>query len=233
MGWPKRSWKRLRLKAHKIMASEKQNDAMNPPTSQVEPYPTLCPSVTTLASNSKVSTPSLLLHSSCEASAGTVMRSMDSRCTDSAATSHTVYGPQIVHVCSRAVISAEPVDRSVPSEQSTLPVVLTTANCPRVFEVPNNDLIHSEDRIELLDSSDDDESEENSQIHKPPDENQSSPQNIPNTLDVHATLLDQRSTFEPACLTEAELRNRITLYELRLEILELKRAYWLQKLHSL
>ncbi|VDP91289.1 unnamed protein product [Echinostoma caproni] len=200
-GWPKRPWKGLRLKAQQMLSSSVENGYMrsfegSPPTSHVGSCPALCPGVAVTVSSSSnvsssvVSTPPPLLSSS-EASAETVMRLTNSRCVNSVTSGNDAGGPLIVNVCSRAVNGSETVHKPVTTEQSSLPITSSTADGYRVLEVPNNDLILGGDRIELLDSSDD-ESDDTVRDDQRMDPHKSVQQDTPNVANAYTAMVPRR-----------------------------------------
>ncbi|KAA0199050.1 hypothetical protein FBUS_10911 [Fasciolopsis buskii] len=271
-GWPKRSWKRLRLKAQEMMSFPTEIGSLGPlvrgaPISRTDQctnpsvdvnrttITTSVPCISEPICSSILSTPPPLLSSS-EASAETVIRLAKSIHSSvgvvngvggvvsvnggSGGDGADVGGPQILHFCSRALSNGLCVDGFGRDTQSVngpcAAVTPRTADSSAVVEVSNDALLNGDGRIELCISSDDDDGGENESDQKLPLNNHSTEKEECVNVECEWTIRfrsSSSSSDHPAQLTEADISKRIEIYDLKIEILKLKRAYWTQKLRSL
>ncbi|THD20561.1 hypothetical protein D915_008639, partial [Fasciola hepatica] len=99
-----------------------------------------------------------------------------------------------------------------------------------------DDLLGGEDRIELCVSSDD-ESDDKLSVNNESTENDKcvngDPEKEPESNETSVLQKFPLSPYELGHLTEADFRRRMGIYDLKVEVLKLKRAYWTQKLRSL
>ncbi|TPP56536.1 hypothetical protein FGIG_06065 [Fasciola gigantica] len=188
-GWPKRSWKRLRMKAQSMMSCAMENNGSvgavlhDTPISRLDQFVNLCVSVSQqpVTSVSGVSEPTLSsivstptsapprLISSPEVSAETAVRLTNSIRSSVGVTDIQGSGgggsgvPQILHFCSRALNNGVCVDGLGRDAEfvngRSVAVSSRTADGSTVLEVLNDDLLGGEDRIELCVSSDDESDE--------------------------------------------------------------------------
>ncbi|TPP63759.1 hypothetical protein FGIG_08370 [Fasciola gigantica] len=111
-----------------------------------------------------------------------------------------------------------------------------TGDGPTVLEVLNDDLLGGEDRIELCVSSDDESDEKLSENNESTETDMCVNRDSEKQVDSNEMSVLGKSSLSPyelGHLTEADFRRRMGIYDLKVEVLKLKRAYWIQKLRSL